>query len=46
MVFKTDYDTQKELKTKYKITYQHTFVLVDEAGDAIKTTSTAAWRSN
>lgn len=32
VVFKTDYDTQAELKKKYGITYQHTFVLVDEAG--------------
>lgn len=28
-VLKTDYDTQKELKTKYGVTYQHTFVQVD-----------------
>lgn len=32
VVFKTDYDSQAELKKKYGITYQHTFVLVDEAG--------------
>lgn len=29
VLFKTDYDTQKELKKRYGITYQHTFVSVD-----------------
>mgnify|MGYP003491827866 CR=1 FL=1 len=32
----TDYDTQKELKKKYNITYQHTFVLVDSSGNEIQ----------
>ena len=32
VVFKVDYDTVETLKKKYEITYQHTFVLVDEAG--------------
>jgi len=32
VVFKVDYDTAEALKKKYEITYQHTFVLVDEAG--------------
>ena len=34
-VIKTDYDTQKELKTKYGVTYQHTFVQVDSQGNLI-----------
>lgn len=36
VVFKTDYDNEKELKAKYNITYQHTFVEVDENGYALK----------
>lgn len=28
-IFKTDYDTQDELKNRYGVTYQHTFVQVD-----------------
>lgn len=35
VLFKTDYDTQTELKKKYGITYQHTFVQVDESGNEI-----------
>lgn len=35
VLFKTDYDSEKDLKKKYNITYQHTFVLVDENGDEI-----------
>jgi len=35
VIFKTDYDTQKALKQKYGVTYQHTFVLVDAEGEAI-----------
>ena len=31
-VLKTNYDTEKELKTKYGVTYQHTFVQVDASG--------------
>lgn len=34
-VLKTDYDTETELKKKYGVTYQHTFVQVDANGDAI-----------
>ncbi len=34
-LFKTDYDTSIELKRKYNIAYQHTFVLVDAAGREI-----------
>jgi thioredoxin 1 len=36
MVFKTDYDTETALKTKYKITRQHSFVYVDAKGVALK----------
>ncbi len=35
VIFKTDYDTETELKNKYDITYQHTFVVVNEAGNEI-----------
>lgn len=31
-ILKTDFDTEKELKKKYGITYQHTFVQVDSNG--------------
>lgn len=34
-VLKTDYDTEKELRTKYGVTYQHTFVQVDANGNQI-----------
>ncbi len=36
MIFKTDYDTETALKTKYKITYQHSFVFVDAKGLELK----------
>lgn len=36
VLFKTDYDTEIDLKKKYGITYQHTFVLVDEEGNEIR----------
>lgn len=36
VLFKTDYDSSVELKNLFSITYQHTFVLVDDNGDAIK----------
>lgn len=36
VLLKTDYDSQTELKKKYGITYQHTFVLVDAQGNALK----------
>lgn len=32
ILFKTDYDTSTELKKQYAVTYQHTFVQVDENG--------------
>lgn len=35
IVFKTDYDTYGDLKKKYGITYQHTFVQVDEQGNEL-----------
>lgn len=34
-VLKTNYDTEKELKTKYGVTYQHTFIQVDANGNQI-----------
>lgn len=36
-IIKTDYDTYDELKRKYNITYQHTFVQVDSQGNEITT---------
>lgn len=35
VVFRTSYDNETELKKKYAITYQHTFVLVDERGNEL-----------
>ncbi|UQN07167.1 thioredoxin family protein [Deinococcus sp. QL22] len=35
-IFKTDYDKEPALKKQYGITYQHTFVLVDPQGKALK----------
>lgn len=35
-ILKTNYDTETELKKKYGITYQHTFVQVDSKGNQIK----------
>lgn len=35
-IFKTDYDTYTDLKKKYGVTYQHTFVQVDANGNEIK----------
>jgi thiol-disulfide isomerase/thioredoxin len=37
VVFKTDYDTSVELKKQYNVTYQHTFVQVDGAGNEVST---------
>jgi thioredoxin 1 len=42
VIFKTDYDTETTLKTKYNIIRQHTFVFVDKAGKALKTWSGGA----
>ncbi|MFC3831322.1 MULTISPECIES: peroxiredoxin family protein [Deinococcus] len=36
VVFKTDYDRETALKKQYGIAYQHTFVLVDAQGKALK----------
>lgn len=36
VLFKTDYDTNSALKKQYSITYQHTFVLVDDMGKELK----------
>ncbi|MVN88440.1 redoxin domain-containing protein [Deinococcus sp. HMF7620] len=36
VVFKTDYDKEAALKKQYGITYQHTFVLVDAQGKALR----------
>lgn len=35
IIVKTDYDTYSDLKKKYGITYQHTFVQVDAQGNQI-----------
>ncbi|MCL4199769.1 thioredoxin family protein [Patescibacteria group bacterium] len=32
VLFKTDYDSAADLKKQYNVTYQHTFVMVDDAG--------------
>jgi thiol-disulfide isomerase/thioredoxin len=34
-VLKIDYDSNKELRTKYGITYQHTFVQIDNNGELV-----------
>ncbi|TSC87714.1 MAG: thioredoxin [Microgenomates group bacterium Gr01-1014_16] len=34
-IFRTDYDKELDLKRKYAVTYQHTFVQVDEAGNEL-----------
>lgn len=35
-ILKVDYDSQTELKKKYGVTYQHTFVQVDAQGNKLK----------
>lgn len=35
VIFRTDYDREIELKRKYAITYQHTFVQVDREGNEL-----------
>jgi thioredoxin-related protein len=35
-LLKVDYDNSSELKLKYGVTMQHTFVLVDAKGEMIK----------
>lgn len=34
-LLKTDYDSNAELKTKYGVTYQHTFVQIDDQGNLV-----------
>lgn len=34
-VLKTDYDSNAELKKKYGVTYQHTFVQIDNSGNKV-----------
>lgn len=34
-VYKVDYDTEADLKARYGVTYQHTFVVVDGEGNMI-----------
>ncbi len=34
--YKVDYDNSNDLKAKYGVTYQHTFVLVDGQGNALQ----------
>jgi thiol-disulfide isomerase/thioredoxin len=36
VIFKTDYDKETALKSKYGVVRQHTFVLVDARGNALK----------
>lgn len=35
VVFKVDFDAQRELKQRYGVTLQHTFVLVDKQGNSL-----------
>lgn len=35
--YRVDYDAETELKQRYGVTYQHTFVLVDGVGNALET---------
>ncbi|MDH5533894.1 MAG: thioredoxin family protein [Candidatus Pacebacteria bacterium] len=35
IIIKTDYDKEGDLKKKYAITYQHTFVIVDGQGNEV-----------
>ncbi|MDO8648523.1 MAG: thioredoxin family protein [Candidatus Peregrinibacteria bacterium] len=34
--YKVDYDAETELKTKYGVTYQHTFVVIDGQGNVVQ----------
>lgn len=36
VLFKTDYDSSTDLKKQYNVTYQHTYVLVDDTGREVK----------
>lgn len=33
LIIKVDYDSYQELKKKYNVTYQHTFVVIDDQGE-------------
>lgn len=35
ILLKTDYDTSTDFKQKYAVTYQHTFVQIDEQGNEV-----------
>jgi len=35
LIIKTNYDKESDLKKKYGVTYQHTFVLVDDQGNEL-----------
>ena len=35
VIIKTNYDKEGELKKKYNVTYQHTFVVVDDQGNEV-----------
>ena len=35
-MYKVNYDTETSLKSRYGVTYQHTFVLIDGEGNAIQ----------
>lgn len=37
VVFQTDYDREDALKKKYAVTYQHTFVQIDDSGNEVTT---------
>lgn len=45
-ILKVDYDKETELKKKYGVTYQHTFVQVDKDGNLIKKWSGSPKLSN
>jgi thioredoxin 1 len=34
-ILKIDYDSSKDLRTKYGVTYQHTFVQIDNSGNLV-----------
>jgi thioredoxin 1 len=36
VIFRTDYDTYGSLKSEFGVTYQHTFVVVDDDGNVVK----------
>lgn len=36
VVFRVDYDSNRELRRRFGVTYQHTYVLVDEEGELVR----------